>query len=125
MDKIIKPLLNEDGTQVIRIVKKGDWYYLPYLKTYKECLVDSIVFTAEPIYYEEKWEPKEGELYWFYNFHYENAIIYKRNSYMDALNLVVGNCFQTKAEAEDINNILTVLDNMKAYYQKKQEAKNG
>lgn len=28
MSKIIKPLLNEDGTQVVRKVTKDDWYYL-------------------------------------------------------------------------------------------------
>ena len=50
----------------------------------------------------------------FIIFFYENAIEYKRNSYTDALNLAVGNCFQTKKEAEDITNILTVLNNMKS-----------
>ena len=124
MNKIIKPLLDENGQHIRRKLKEGDYYWDKDLNKYVYWHINTSVMDYF-VYYEEKWKPKEGEFYWFYNFLYENAIEYKRNSYTDALNLAVGNCFQTKAEAEDIDNILTVLDNMKAYYQKKQEAKNG
>ena len=124
MSKIIKPLLNEDGTQVKRALKKGEWYYSIVHCDYAQWYKDTCEFQYL-VYYEEKWKPKENEFYWFYNFLIEKAINYKRNTYTDVLSVEVGNCFQTEEEAEDINNILTVLDNMKAYYQKKQEAKNG
>ena len=115
MDKIIKPLLDENGQHIRRKLKEGDYYWAEGLKTF----IQYKFWTSELehfVYYEEKWKPKENEFYWFYNFLYENAIEYKRNSYTDALNLAVGNCFQTKEEAEDITNILTVLNNMKKYY---------
>lgn len=124
MNKIIKPLLDENGQHIRRKLKEGDYYWGTGSKTF----IRYNLGTSELehfVYYEEKWKPKENEFYWFYNFLIEKANIYKRNTYTDVLNLAVGNCFKTKAEAEDINNILTVLDNMKAYYQKKQEVKNG
>lgn len=124
MNKIIKPLLDENGQHIRRKLKEGDYYWGTGSKTF----IQYNFGTSELehfVYYEEKWKPKENEFYWFYNFLIEKANIYKRNTYTDVLSVEVGNCFQTKAEAEDINNILTVLDNMKAYYQKKQEVKNG
>lgn len=124
MEKIIKPLLDENGQHIRRRLKEGDWYWEIAMKIFR--IWDLNTSANEYfIYYEEKWKPKEGEFYWFYNFLYENAIEYKRNSYTDALNLRLGNCFQTKEEAENITNILKVLDNMKKYYQdKQQEVKN-
>lgn len=126
MTKIIKPKLNPDGTQVIDFAKAGDWY----VEGYQYYLWEG--FRSEelmPIYYEEKWKPKEDEFYWFYCFSFSNPVCTVFNSsniYDDTKRLSLDNCFQTKEEAEDINNILKVLDNMKKYYQEKQEeAKNG
>ena len=126
MTKIIKPLLNADGTQVQRLPQKEDWYYIYSIGEFRKC--DSIYCNiVVPIYYEEKWKPKENEFYWFYCFSFSNPVCTVFNSsniYDDTKRLSLGNCFQTKEEAEDINNILKVLDNMKKYYQdKQQEAK--
>ncbi len=123
MNKIIKPLLDENGQHIRRKLKEGEYYWDKDLNKFIYWNMNASAMEYF-VYYEEQWKPKQNEYYWFYNFLYENAIEYKRNSYTDATNLAVGNCFQTKEEAENITNILKVLDNMKEYYQKKQEGKN-
>ena len=127
MTKIIKPLVNADGTQVVRKLQKGDWHLTSGTNHYTEWTNEES-YSIFAIYYAEEWKPKEGGFYWFYCFSFSKPVCTVFNSsniYDDTKRLSLGNCFKTKAEAEDVNNILTVLDNMKKYYQDKHtEAKN-
>ena len=123
MTKIIKPLLDENGCHIKRPIKVGEYYYSLLEDDYVLCKTKGRTLNYH-IYYEEKWKPKEDEFYWFYCFSFSNPVCTVFNSsniYDDTKRLSLGNCFQTKEEAEDINNILKVLDNMKKYYQDKQQ----
>ena len=119
MGKIIKPLLNEDGTQVVSFAKAGDWYVEGHTYYLWEGFPSEELM---PIYYEEKWKPADEELYCYYHFNCDLITMgHNCGSTMDIFNIKIGNCFKTHAEAKDINNILKILDNMKKYYQDKQQ----
>lgn len=130
MSKIIKPKVNEKGEPVIDFVKKGDWYftYGDTLRNFAEWIPANPSIDKVPIYYAEEWRPKVNENYWYCRLHSIGCL---STQYMpsvsndDKLRISAGNCFQTQAEAEDVNNILKVLDNMKKYYEGKlTEVKN-
>ena len=126
MSKIIKPLLDENGQHIRRELKEGDYYW----GSGSETFIRYNLGTSELehfVYYEEKWKPKENEIYWYYCFTNYRPIATYFNSYRtykDKERVEIGNCFKTSKEAGDINNILKVLDNMKEYYQKQREVKN-
>ena len=119
MSKIIKPLLNEDGTQVVRELQEGEYYY--DTEDYKYIYWDLKSSNAKfAIYYAEEWRPEGGETYFYYHLQKEQTFETKMyNDDTDTYNLKFKNIFQTQAEAEDINNILKVVDNMKKYYEQK------
>lgn len=127
---IIKPKVNPDGSQVIDFAKKGDWYFNTYRFLEWSFAISSI--DKVPIYYAEEWRPKvENERYWNYSFHPLCSNISDSNLFLnskaDQSRILFGNCFQTQAEAEDVNNILKVLRNMEKYYEDKLkgEKENG
>jgi len=126
MDKIIKPLLNEDGTQVIRKIKNGEWYFNnDRFLEWCNSIDDSTL--KYPIYYAEEWMPEENENYWYYSFDdYTNYTTkYQPNcSKSDRRRISIGNVFKTQEEAMDIKNILKIFDNMKKYYQVEIEVQN-
>lgn len=125
MSKIIKPKLNPNGSQVIDYAKKGDWYFI-YGYNFGEWSSANPSMDKVPIYYAEEWRPKKNEAYYYFHLQTEkplSTIMY--NDDVDTHNLKFGNYYQTLKEAENPENILKVLDNMKKYYQDKpQEAKN-
>jgi len=119
MSKIIKPLLNADGTQVKRKLQKGEWYFRLLDDAYVECSTPEIFSSIYPIYYAEDWKLKENEMYYYYNFHFCEVIsTYHTNNLFDKTNIATDNCFRTREEAEQAD-IQTILDNLKTYYKKK------
>jgi hypothetical protein len=118
MSKIIKPLLNEDGTQVKRPIVVGEYYHSLLCDDYlqwktKETTVSYL------IYYAEDWKPKENEMYYYFNFlHNFVGTNYYCSFTSDQIYIEIGNCFRTREEAEQAD-IQTILDNLKTYYKKK------
>ena len=123
MSKIIKPLLNEDGTQVKRPIEVGEYYYSLLYDDYAQCETEreGIVYL---IYCEEKWKPKEHEMYYFFDLYYcEINIRNYCNLPVDNMNIEIGNYFRTKEEAEQAD-IQVILDNLKEYYKNKNKEGN-
>lgn len=120
MSKIIKPLLNADGTQVRRPIKVGEYYYSFSWDEYEQCK-ESMEGAVYPIYYAEQWYPYENEKYYYYNLHLSEAIrtFYSENDLFHKMNIKIGNCFRTKEEAEQAD-IQQILDNLKEYYKNKE-----
>jgi len=125
MSKIIKPLLNEDGTQVKRKLVKGDWYYLDAIDKYEEWVWEEVSPKNICIYYAEKWKPKENDKYYYYNVYFGEAIstYYVEDSLFHQINIETGNCFRTREEAEQAD-IQVILDNLKQYYKNKEAISN-
>ncbi len=120
MSKIIKPLLNEDGTQVKRKLQKGEWFFRLIDNAYVECSTPEIFVSIYPIYYAEDWKPKEDERYYYYNIHFCYEIsTYCTNNLFDKMNIETGNCFRTEEEAEQAD-IQQILENLKQYYKNKE-----
>lgn len=119
MSKIIKPLLNEDGTQVVRELQEGEYYYdtEDYKYIYWNLKSSNAKFA---IYYAEEWRPEENEIYWYFSFDDNTAYSTNYNpefSGLDRQRILIGNFFESEEQAN--NNIIKVLDNMKKYYEEK------
>jgi len=121
MSKLIKPLLNDDGTQVRRKLLKGDWYYMESIDKYEEWVSEEVSSITTCIYYAEDWKPKEDELYYYYSIHHCEPILswYNENILKHKINIAINNCFRTKQEAEQAD-IQQILDNLKEYYKNKE-----
>jgi len=123
MSKIIKPLLNADGTQVKRKLVKGDWYYMESIDKYEEWVWEEVSSITTCIYYAEEWKPKQGEYYCFIRYWNNGEVTVSRYSpnvdSVDKLNAEIGNGFRTKEEAEQAD-IQQILDNLKEYYKNKE-----
>jgi hypothetical protein len=120
MSKIIKPLLNADGTQVKRKLVKGDWYYSFALDNFSQWYQDGSAFEYL-VYCEDKWKPKENEMYYYCSFHHCGVVsTYYSNDYLfHRTNIVIGNCFRTRKAAEQAD-IQVILENLKQYYKNKE-----
>jgi len=121
MSKLIKPLLNEDGTQVKRKLVKGDWYYMESIDKYEEWVWEEVSLINTCIYYAKDWKEKEGEEYHYFNV-MQNRVYstyYDSRYFTDRLNIETGNCFRTKEEAEQAD-IQQILENLKQYYKNKE-----
>jgi len=120
MNKIIKPLLNENGVHIKRKLQKGDYYWDTRLNNFIYWALDTSDFEYF-IYYAESWRPKENEMYYYCSFHHCGVVsTYYSNDYLfHRTNIVIGNCFRTRKAAEQAD-IQQILDNLKEYYKNKE-----